>query len=161
MLRPVAWATAVSKHKSFWERKNIVAPMFSLSIFWFYRNFLWWCWCCFSLASFFSFGLSHLSRLVAVLFQRQLGMLISTRVSPMSQARQCFSYWELFWYNLLQEQCQSICQESNSCQGFTHYNASASPHTNFCETFPTIHSSIPCSNCVSGPSSCFCSGRKQ
>merc|ERR1719370_2481465 len=55
-------------------------------------------------------------------------------------------------------ECQTICKESSSCQGFTHFNSSASPFANFCETFPSIHSSIPCSNCVSGPSSCICSG---
>ena len=59
---------------------------------------------------------------------------------------------------LIQEECQALCKDTTVCQGFTHYNANASPHANFCETYPTIYSSIPCSNCVSGPSSCFCSG---
>ena len=62
---------------------------------------------------------------------------------------------------ILQEECQRLCKASSSCQGFTHFNGSASPYTNFCETFPTILSSIPCSNCVSGPSSCICSGSPQ
>jgi len=57
------------------------------------------------------------------------------------------------------EQCQDICNESSSsCRGFTYYNATASPHGNYCEIFPTIHSSTPCTNCVSGPRSCICSG---
>ena len=63
-----------------------------------------------------------------------------------------FSYW--------QEECQAICSESSSsCRGFTFYNATASPHGNYCEIYPSIHSSTPCSNCVSGPSSCLCSGK--
>ena len=60
--------------------------------------------------------------------------------------------------HLWQEDCQRICQKSLSCEGFTYFNDSASPYPNFCETFPTVHSNIPCSNCVSGPTSCICSG---
>ena len=63
---------------------------------------------------------------------------------------------------LVQEECQTICKNATDCQGFTHFNANASPFANFCVTFPNIHPnvSIPCSNCVSGTSSCgsFCSG---
>ena len=60
--------------------------------------------------------------------------------------------------HFIKEECQALCKNATACQGFTHYNANASPRANFCETFPTTNSSIPCANCVSGPSSCFCSG---
>jgi len=57
------------------------------------------------------------------------------------------------------EQCQDMCSESSSpCLGFTFYNEKASPRGNYCELFPTLYGSTPCTNCVSGPSSCLCSG---
>ena len=68
-----------------------------------------------------------------------------------------FSHWSRS-IDFIKEECQALCKNATACHGFTHHNANASPRANFCETFPTIHSSIPCSNCVSGPSSCFCSG---
>ena len=110
--------------------------------------------------------------LMAALFLIQLGTLKSTTAPTMSQQRYSIVVHDkvqkpslgiggtttISLTFLIQEECQAICKNASACQGFTHYNANASPRANFCETFPTIHSSIPCSNCVSGPSSCFCSG---
>ena len=59
---------------------------------------------------------------------------------------------------LPQETCQSICAESSGCKGFTFFDGQASPHDNYCEIFQDVQTASSCSNCISGPSSCFCSG---
>ena len=95
-------------------------------------------------------------------FLTQHGRQRSTMDSSMWDQRFLVSFFTFLvlvrLIHFIKEECQALCKNASACQGFTHYNANASPHANFCETYPTIHSSIPCSNCVSGPSSCFCSG---
>ena len=61
---------------------------------------------------------------------------------------------------LTQENCQSICAESSGCKGFTFFDGDAIPHGNYCENFEDTRTPSSCSNCVSGPSSCFCSGKR-
>ena len=59
-----------------------------------------------------------------------------------------------------QEDCQMMCFNSSSCHGFTHFNDNAQPHANYCETFSSPSSPIPCENCISGPKACTCSGKE-
>merc|ERR1719494_344128 len=104
--------------------------------------------------------------MVCVLKSMALGILLIMGMANLINADGCFvpdTTWDAEVNHgtnnvTTKEECQAICKNASACQGFTHYNSNASPRANFCETFPTIPSSIPCSNCVSGPSSCFCSG---
>jgi len=55
--------------------------------------------------------------------------------------------------------CQDMCRADSNCTSFSWYNTLSQPHQNFCEFYPEQVSepTTPCSNCISGPSTCTCS----
>ena len=59
------------------------------------------------------------------------------------------------------ELCQQICVDSPPCQAVTWASSDASPFPLSCYTFSTTTSELPCTHCVSGPTSCSCSSEGQ
>ena len=57
------------------------------------------------------------------------------------------------------ELCQQICLDSSPCQAVTWASSESSPFPLSCSTFSSTTSELPCTNCVSGPSSCSCSSQ--
>ena len=55
--------------------------------------------------------------------------------------------------------CQDMCNADSECIKFSWFNALSQPYKNFCEFYPEHVSepTTPCSNCISGPSTCTCS----
>jgi len=54
--------------------------------------------------------------------------------------------------------CQSKCGEMSGCNSFTWYTLQHPHYPTLCTLFSSTKSQEPCTECVSGPSSCTCSG---
>ena len=54
--------------------------------------------------------------------------------------------------------CQTLCLNSATCRHFTWFNEQAAPFDLACFLYDNPTTEFPCTNCISGPRTCTCSG---